>query len=185
MNRESGWKEDGLVTLRVLFCDDSGGVLKGFEKNVGRPLKGQIDYVTASSVAGVLALIADGESFDLVITDLNFEKVGGGSRDGLEVIRLAREHWPDVQAILMTAYEGSLDVRDGLRLQSLGVGDGSLLAKTDAEDPGVTWLRLKERVQGMATQEAAEGEKVRDLRRENRHLRETVVEDTVQSSLAA
>lgn len=168
------------MTLRVLFCDDSGGVLKGFEKNVGVPLKGQVDCVMASSLAGVEALIAEGEAFDLVVTDLNFEKVGGGSKDGLEVIRMAREHWPDVQAILMTAYEGSLGVRDGLLLQSLGVGEGSLLAKTDAEDPGVTWLRLRERVQGMATQVAAEADKVRDLRRENRHLREAVVEDTVQ-----
>ena len=110
------------MTLRVLFCDDSGGVIKGFEKNVGRPLRGQIEYLTVSSVDGVQALIAEGEEFDLVVTDLNFEKVGGGSKDGLEILKLAREHWPDVQSILMTAYEGSLDVRDGVRLHALGVG---------------------------------------------------------------
>ncbi len=165
--------------VRVLFCDDSGGVVKGFVKNVATPLAELIDAETASSVAGVEALIAEGEAFDVLVTDLNFEKVGGGAKDGLEIIRLAKESWPDVEPILMTAYEGSLDVRDGLRLQNWGVGDGSLLAKTDAEDPGVTWLRLRERIQGVALVCQGESRGVRKLRRENRYLREQVSDDAL------
>ena len=168
-----------MTKLRVLFCDDSGGVLKGFEKNVGKALNDMIDYVTVSSVAGVEAMVDEGEEFDVVITDLNFEKVGGGPKDGLEVLRLAKENWPSVEPILMTAYEGSLGVRDGLRLQTYGVDEGSLFAKTDAEDPGVTWLRLRERVQGIARRTQTDDERIADLRRENRHLREAVSEDTV------
>lgn len=164
---------------RVLFCDDSGGVVKGFIKNVGTPLEGVIDTETSSSVAGVEARIAEGEEFDIVVTDLNFEKVGGGSKDGLEIIRMARDCWPEVEPILMTAYEGSLDVRDGLRLKSLGLGEGSLLAKTDAEDPGVTWLRLRERIQGMVLQRQEDAKQVRSLKKENRHLREAVSDDTI------
>jgi len=70
-----------MSALRVLFCDDSGGVIKGFENNVGRPLAGIIEYVTASSVAGVEELVRGGESFDVVVTDLNFERVGGDHMD--------------------------------------------------------------------------------------------------------
>ncbi|MFH0947226.1 MAG: sigma-54 dependent transcriptional regulator, partial [Planctomycetota bacterium] len=164
---------------RVLFCDDSGGVVKGFMKNVGKPLEHLIDFRTAASVSGVEAFIADGEAFDVVVTDLNFEKVGGGSKDGLEVIRLAKQHWPEVEPILMTAYVGALDVRDGQRLSSLGVGEDSLLAKTDAEDPGVTWLRLRERIQGIALRFQGDAEQITRLRRENRYLREAVSGDTV------
>lgn len=175
-----GFPTEVLVsTIRVLFCDDSGGVVKGFVKNVAKPLADLIDYETASSIAGVEALLAEGESFDVVVSDLNFEKVGGGSKDGLEIIRLAREHWPDVEPILMTAYEGSLDVRDGQKLQSCGVGEGSLLAKTDAEDPGVTWLRLRERVQGIVLRKQEEARRVGPLRRENRYLREALSENTL------
>jgi len=166
--------------VRVLFCDDSGGVVKGFNKNVAKPLEGLIESLTASSVSGVLAYIAEGEAFDVVISDLNFEKVGGGPKDGLEIIRLAKQNWPEVEPILMTAYVGALDVRDGQRLSSLGVGEGSLLAKTDAEDPGVTWLRLRERVQGIALRLKGDAEQVRKLKRENRFLRQAVSGDTVE-----
>ncbi len=160
--------------VRLLFCDDSAGVVKGFEKNVARPLAELIECETAASSAGVEALVGEGRAFDVVVTDLNFEKVGGGPKDGLEIIRLAREHWPECEPILMTAYEGSLDVRDGLRLRALGLGEGSLLPKTDAEDPGVTWLRLRERIQGIALAKQEEGAKVGALRRENRYLREAL-----------
>ena len=166
--------------VRVLFCDDSGGVIKGFVKNVARPLEGMIDSLTASSISGVEAYIEEGEEFDVVVTDLNFEKVGGGHKDGLAIIRLAKQNWPEVEPILMTAYVGALDVHDGQRLSSLGVGEGSLLAKTDAEDPGVTWLRLRERVQGIALRLIGAAEQVRDLKRENRYLREAVSGDTVE-----
>ncbi|MFG0320408.1 MAG: sigma-54-dependent transcriptional regulator [Planctomycetota bacterium JB042] len=165
--------------MRVLFCDDSGGVVKGFVKNVAKPLADSIEAETASSVAGVEVLIEAGEAFDVVVTDLNFEKVGGGPTDGLEVIRLAKEHWPEAQPILMTAYEGALTVRDGQRLMHWGVGDGFLLAKTDAEDPGVTWLRLRERLQGLALSRQSGEEEVKRLKRDHRLLRETVSDDAL------
>jgi len=165
-----------VTRVRVLFCDDSAGVVKGFEKNVAAPLQGIIDAVTASSVQGVERLIGAGKAFDVVVTDLNFEKVGGGPKDGLEIIRLARGHWPSVESILMTAYEGSLDVRDGQRLATMGVGEGSLLAKAASENPGMTWLRLRERIQGLSS--GGRGERTA-LRRENRFLREALGEDTV------
>jgi transcriptional regulator with GAF, ATPase, and Fis domain len=77
----------------------------------------------------------------------------------------------------MTAYEGSLDVRDGLRLRGLGVNEENLLAKTDAEDPGITWLRLRERIQGIALRKQAEAKEMQTLKRENRYLRETVARE--------
>ncbi len=166
-----------MATIRVLFCDDSGGVLKGFENNVSKPLENLVEAHTSSSIAGVEARIAAGEMFDIVVTDLNFEKVGGSPRDGLEILRLAREHWQGVEPILMTAYEGSLDVRDGLRLRGLGVNEENLLAKTDAEDPGITWLRLRERIQGIALRKQAEAKEMQTLKRENRYLRETVARE--------
>jgi len=166
--------------IRVLFCDDSGGVVKGFQKNVARELSALIEVETASSVAGVEVLIEEGQAFDVVVSDLNFEKVGGGPKDGLEVLRLAKEHWPESQPILMTAYEGSLSVRDGLRLNTFGVREGFLLAKTDAEDPGTTWLRLRERIQGLALAKKSDGEEVKRLKRDNRVLREVVSVDTLE-----
>lgn len=165
--------------LRLLFCDDSAGVQKGFELNVGKILESTLEVVYASSVDGVRELIEDGEEFDILVTDLNFAKVGGGTKDGIEIIRIAKEHWPDVEPILLTAYEGSLDVRDGMKLQSLGLTDGALMQKTDAEDPGVTWLRLRERIQGIAMLRGSEASRTRRLKREVRHLREVVAVDTL------
>jgi DNA-binding NtrC family response regulator len=169
-----------MSVLRVLFCDDSAGVQKGFEKNVGMALEGAIEYAIASSLEGVRERIAAGEDYDVLVTDLNFAKVGGGAKDGLEIIRLGREHWPDVEAILLTAYEGSLDVRDGLLLRGFGLTENSLLQKTDAEDPGLTWLRLRERIQGIASQRKSEGKRARQLKNEVRHLRELVALDTLE-----
>ncbi len=166
--------------VRVLFCDDSAGVVKGFEKNVAQPLADAIEAVTAASVAGVKQLVERGESFDVVVTDLNFDKVGGGPKDGLEVIRIAREEWPGCEAILMTAYEGSLDVRDGQRLARWGVGEDALLAKTDAEDPGTTWLRLRERIHGLALKVRSTRDQVKELKQENRFLRESFAGDSVE-----
>jgi DNA-binding NtrC family response regulator len=166
--------------LRVLFCDDSSGVLKGFERNVARPLDTVAECVTAPSVESVERRVAAGEAFDMVVTDLNFEKVGGGPKDGIEILTIAKEHWPDCEVVLMTAYEGSLDVRDGMRLRSLGVNDAALLQKTDAEDPGLTWIRLRERIQGIAALRAAEVPRVADLRREVAHLRGIVEGDAVE-----
>lgn len=165
--------------LRVLFCDDSAGVQKGFEKNVGKALEGVIEYAIASSLDGVRERIAAGEDCDVLVTDLNFAKVGGGSKDGLEIIRLAKEHWPDVQPILLTAYDASLSVRDGLRLSSYGLDENSLLQKNDVDDPGITWLRLRERIHGIAQQKAGEAKQSRALKKELRHLRELVAVDTL------
>jgi DNA-binding NtrC family response regulator len=166
--------------LRVLFCDDSAGVQRGFEKNVGKALEGVIEYAVSSSLDGVRERIAAGEHFDVLVTDLNFTKVGGGSKDGLEIIRLGREHWPDVQPILLTAYDASLSVRDGLKLSSYGLDEGSLLQKNDADDPGVTWLRLRERIHGIAQQKAGEARQSRALKKELRHLRDLVALDTIE-----
>lgn len=168
-----------MSSLRVLFCDDSAGVQKGFEKNVGKALEGVIEYAIASSVEGVRERIAAGEEYDVLVTDLNFAKVGGGSKDGLEIIRLGREHWADVQPILLTAYDASLSVRDGLQLSAHGLTEGALFQKNDADDPGITWRMLRERIHGIAQQKAGEARQARALKKEIRHLRDIVALDTL------
>jgi DNA-binding NtrC family response regulator len=136
--------------LRVLYCDDSGGALDGFRKEVAAELGDLVEAQTAASLDGFRELVRRGESFDVVVSDLDFERVGGGPKDGLLLLAEARRAFPDAELLLLTAYAGSLTFEEGLELAQAGLKPASVFKKTDAEAPGSVWLRLRERLQGIA-----------------------------------
>jgi DNA-binding NtrC family response regulator len=81
--------------LSVLVVDDEKNVREGLARVLAR--KGYRTRVAADTESAIAALRNEG--FDAVITDLRMP-----GRDGLQLLREAKELWPDVQFIIMTAY---------------------------------------------------------------------------------
>jgi DNA-binding NtrC family response regulator len=81
--------------LSVLVVDDEKNVREGLARVLAR--KGYRTRVAADTDSAIEALQQEG--FDAVITDLRMP-----GRDGLELLRQAKELWPEVHFIIMTAY---------------------------------------------------------------------------------
>ncbi|MBI4616780.1 MAG: sigma-54-dependent Fis family transcriptional regulator [Planctomycetes bacterium] len=128
-------------SVRVLFCDDLKSEREAFASRIGRPGAGRIAWEATSSAGGVEAKIAEGEVFDILVTDLNFEKVGGGSKDGLRIVRAAREAWPQVEVVLFTAYPGFLDPGELLEAGDLGLRRSTWVEKV-ADRSEASWEHL-------------------------------------------
>ena len=79
---------------RILVIDDKENMLSLFVR-----ILPQHDVVTVSDGAKALGLIAAGELFDVVVSDIQMPKV-----DGLTVLKELKQVQPDVEVILMTAY---------------------------------------------------------------------------------
>jgi len=152
--------------LRVLYCDDSGGALDGFRREVAAALGDAIEAQTAASLDGFRELVKRGESFDVVASDLNFERAGGGPKDGLLLLAEARRAFPDAELLLLTAYSGSLTFEEGLDLAQAGLKAESVFKKTEAEEPRAVWLRLRERIHGIAQARARHDTQLHALERE-------------------
>ncbi len=165
--------------LRVLYCDDSGGALRGFQQEVAAPLEDILEPATASSLEGFEAL-ANNDSFDVVISDLNFEHVGGGPKDGLLILRSARSHWPEAELLLVTAFTGSLGVEEGLELAAQGLSAENLFSKTEGDDPAQVWSRLRERLRGIWQSRQTMGNKIASLEQEGFFHRTRALEETIE-----
>ncbi len=165
--------------MRVLFCDDSGGAVRGFTLHVADALPGRIEARTTSSLDGFRQIAAAEEPFDVVISDLNFEQVGGGSKDGLWILREAKQRWPECEIVLLTAYCGSLGVDEGLELSQMGLHPGNLFRKTSSDDPALLWERLRERLIGIQQSRTAAEKKVGELENQGFFHRSRALEDTL------
>ncbi|MBL8843524.1 MAG: sigma-54-dependent Fis family transcriptional regulator [Planctomycetes bacterium] len=152
--------------FRLLFVDDRRGAQEGFLAEVARPLGADVEVELAASLEGVEQRIARGELFDVVVSDLSFEQVGGGPKDGLLILAAARRAWPEAELLLHTAFAGSLGFDDGLELARHGLAAASILRKAADDSPSAGWARLRERIAGLrqARQSAAEprGELLRE-----------------------
>ena len=83
----------------ILLVDDDPGILIG----IGKSLKAKgYNVSTANSGEKAIAMLQE-HTFDLVITDLVMEGIGG-----LDVLKKAKEVDPEIMAIVLTGY-GSLD----------------------------------------------------------------------------
>ncbi len=89
------------------------------------------------------------EPYDIVVSDLNFEAVGGGPTDGLRVLKLCRENWPHVEGVLLTAYPNSLMPRQVLEASSYGITQETWLTKI-SDDPDKSWQRLSDVLRSLA-----------------------------------
>lgn len=79
---------------RILVIDDKENMLSLFVR-----ILPQHDVVTVSDGAKALGLIAAGELFDVVVSDIQMPKV-----DGLTLLKEMKKAHPHVEVILMTAY---------------------------------------------------------------------------------
>lgn len=164
--------------LRVLFCDDSRGALQAFQSEVVGPLSGEVEAVTAASLEGFELRRQEDLEFDVVISDLNFELVGGGSKDGLLILERARARWPEAELLLLTAYAGSLDLDEGLQLAERGLLREHVFRKTESDDPAVLWARLRERLQGISQARRTSLQRTVALEREGFFHRRRALEET-------
>jgi CheY-like chemotaxis protein len=80
---------------RILAVDDENSA----RLLISRVLqKAGYEVAAVGSAEEALALMEAGQKFDLLITDKNLPKMGG-----LELVRRARQHLPDLPVVLITA----------------------------------------------------------------------------------
>jgi DNA-binding NtrC family response regulator len=166
--------------FRILFCDDSRGALDGFVSEVATPLGPQVEATTASSLEGFRALLARGETFDVVVSDLNFEGVGGGPKDGLLLLAEARKALPEAELLLLTAYAGSITLEEGMELARAGLTAENVFRKVGEDDPRTTWLKLRERIAGLLQSRGRRLDREGELKRERSHLRRRDLAETIR-----
>jgi two-component system NtrC family response regulator len=130
--------------MRILVVDDE----PKWRALIGGELEdGGHEVMAAEDGQEALDRFQDGEVFDLILTDLRMEPVGG-----LELMRRAREVAPDTDVIMITAYA---DARTAVEAMKLGAYD--FLAKPfELDELVLTVARVQEK---------------RGLRAENRSLR--------------
>lgn len=99
--------------MRVIIADD--------ELHVRRRLAEKIDWEELGVES--LELCSDGDEIlemletaaDLVITDIRMPRM-----DGIEAVKQARKRWPDLQVILMSAYDDKEYLKSALELRVVG-----------------------------------------------------------------
>jgi DNA-binding NtrC family response regulator len=166
---------------RLLFCDDRRGALDGFVREVAAPLGERVEARTVASLDGFRELVAAGETFDVVVSDLNFETVGGGPKDGLLILAEARRAMPDAELLLLTAYSGSLTFGEGLELARAGLARENVFEKAADDDPQKTWKELRERIAGLLQARVAASERAGELLAERKHLRSRGLAETIRA----
>jgi DNA-binding NtrC family response regulator len=136
------------VKAKILVVDDEVEMTAVLRNYLTRE---DYEVATASSAEEALQYLEESD-FDVVLTDLRM-----GGMDGLELVRLVRRNRPDTQIILMTAF-GGIEIA----IEAIKGGAFHFVAKP---------VRLPE--VGMLLGKALAE---RDLRRENRQLRQAVEE---------
>jgi CheY-like chemotaxis protein len=97
---------------KILQVDDDPDLLDMYREILVGGLPGQPAVQTANSGPGALAML-EAEPFDLLICDLKMPKM-----DGLQVLALVRQKYPQLRTVLLTA---ETDERFRLRANALGV----------------------------------------------------------------
>jgi len=166
--------------IRILFCDDSRGAIDGFLREVAVPFGEKAEALTAASLEGFRAIVERGDAVDVVVSDLNFEGVGGGPKDGLLLLTEARRAFPSADLLLLTAYAGSLSLEEGLELARAGLAPENVFRKAGEDDPRATWARLRERIAGLLQARAGRSESEGELQRERSHLRRLDLAATIR-----
>jgi CheY-like chemotaxis protein len=82
--------------MRVLVVDDERTVCKGVEKILTRTGH---SVEQALSVAEAVGLLERRPAFDMILADLMMPQAGG-----LEMVRIAKDRWPNVPVLIMTGY---------------------------------------------------------------------------------
>jgi DNA-binding response OmpR family regulator len=100
------------MTGRVLIVDDEESIRRLVVKFL--TLKGyQCD--AADGVESAQELLLD-HSYDVLLTDKNMPSIGMGKEEGLDLIRWARHHIPDLAILVMTGYPTVDSALEALKL---------------------------------------------------------------------
>jgi len=134
--------------VRLLYCDDHKSEREAFRRQVAEPLGDLLECEMVGSLEGVQARVTEREPYDILVSDLNFEAVGGGPTDGLRILRLCRESWPHVEVVMLTAFPDSLMPRQVLEASSYGITQETWLTKI-SDDPQKSWQRVSEVLRGL------------------------------------
>jgi PAS domain S-box-containing protein len=124
---------DAAPPLRVLVVDDDDLVR---ETMCGVLEDRGFSVVGAASGAEALALLAEGEPPDVLVSDLVMPEM-----DGLSLVNAARQRWPHMPAILVTGYAdrgvtGTDGVCSVLRKPLTGKDLADAIARAKSERPG-------------------------------------------------
>lgn len=92
---------------RILIVDDDRLILESCRDVLGA--EGHVPVLAASGEEGIEAIAK--EPFDLVITDLKMQ-----GKDGLDVLRFAKEKRPDVPVVILTGYPTLNSAIESVRL---------------------------------------------------------------------
>lgn len=90
---------------RILVVDDKDNMLSLFTR-----ILCDYDVVTVGDGAAALGLIAAGEEFDVVVSDIQMPKVSG-----LTLLKEVKKVQPDIEVILMTAFAEVSDAVDAMK----------------------------------------------------------------------
>jgi CheY-like chemotaxis protein len=99
-------------TRRVLVVDDERTVCRGVEKILTR--KGH-SVEQALSVAEAVGLLEQRPAFDMILADLMMPQAGG-----LDLVRIARDRWPNVPVLIMTGYASIGSAIEATRTGAVG-----------------------------------------------------------------
>ena len=114
--------EGKTVTIRVLIADDHSLVRQGLRRYLD--MAEDIDVVGEASNGEEAVAMVEKEQPDIVLLDIRMPGV-----DGLEAARMIRERFPNVGAIMLTAYDDRQFVVEAVRAGSRGY----VLKARDAE----------------------------------------------------
>jgi CheY-like chemotaxis protein len=98
--------------MRVLVIDDERTVCKGVEKILTR--KGHI-VEQALSVAEAVGLLERRPFFNMILADLMMPQAGG-----LDMVRIAKDRWPNVPVLIMTGYASIGSAIEATRAGAVG-----------------------------------------------------------------
>ena len=88
------------VPMKVLVVDDEPEVEVMFRQRLRRDLRsGRYDMVFASSGVHALEVMDEHPDVAVVVTDLNMPQM-----DGMALISVLRERWPEVHPVVLSAY---------------------------------------------------------------------------------
>ena len=99
-------------TMRVLVVDDERTVCKGVEKILTRTGH-SVDQ--ALSVAEAVGVLERRPAFDMILADLMMPQAGG-----LDMVRIAKDRWPDVPVLIMTGYASIGSAIEATRTGAMG-----------------------------------------------------------------
>src|SRR6266513_2335448 len=114
--------EGKTLTIRVLIADDHSLVRQGLRRYLD--MAEDIDVVGEASNGEEALAMVEKEQPDIVLLDIRMPGV-----DGLEAARMIRERFPDVGAIMLTAYDDRQFVVEAVRAGARGY----VLKARDAE----------------------------------------------------